>query len=306
MDYKSLNETLKQFLEGDVVSFADFKRNKMAQRRKERNAEFEKQFGDELQKTQDEWNKNNILITIDKIKVNWAEGPIKNPHYDAGEEFSYENFQEDVWARDYINQIKDNYDKCEITVYITTNQDEFNREYKYRFTIGGGKEECDVYQTLEMIIKKDTGKDVTITNDPVKYNENYYKQLVKEYGVEAPVKEDPLKADYIKDYTKPVEEVAVGDILECNWGYSMSLVDYYKVIERKKKSIKLAKLDTKVVEGDGGRGKCIPTLETKPDQYVDGKLFRIGYKYSKDVVCQVNGHSCVFWDGKPGSFDTWD
>jgi len=306
MDFKQLNKELKQILEGDVVSFADFKRNKMAQRRKERSAEFEKEFGDELQKSTDEWNKTNILLTIDKIKVNWAEGPIKNPHYKEGEEFSYENFQEDVWARDYMNAIKESYDKCDITIFITTNQGLYNREYNYRFTIGGGKEECDIYQALEFIIKSKEGKTPVITNDPVKYNENYYKQLVKEYGVEAPVKEDPLKADYVKDYTKAVEDVAVGDILECNWGYSMSLVDYYKVIERKKKSIKLAKLETKIVEGDGGRGKCIPTLQTKPDQYVDGKLFRIGYKYSKDVVCQVNGHSCEYWDGKPGSFDTWD
>ena len=306
MNIRKLNEELDKLLEGDVISFADFKRNKYAQRRRERNAEFEKQFGDELQKTTDEWNKNNILVTIDKVKVNWAEGPIKNPHYKDGEEFSYENFQEDVWARDYMNQIKEKYDKCEITVYITTNQGLYNREYKYRFTIGGGKEECDVYQSLERIIKQDTGKHVTITNDPVRYNENYYKQLVKEYDIKAPIKEDPMKASYIKDYRKPVENVAVGDILECNWGYSMSLVDYYKVIERKKRSIKLAKLETKIVEGDGGRGKCIPTLQTKADQYVDGKLFRIGYKYSNDVVCQVNGHSCEFWDGKPGSFDTWD
>ena len=102
------------------------------------------------------------------------------------------------------------------------------------------------------------------------------------------------------------QEVEVGDILECNWGYSMSLVDYYKVIERKKASIKLAKLETKIVSGDGGRGTCIPTDKTKPDQYVDGKLFRIGYKYDNKVVCSVNGHSCYYWDGKPGSFDTWD
>lgn len=310
MDFKKLNEQLIKFMEGDVVSFMDYKRNKVAQRRKERNAEFEKQFGDELQKTQDEWNKNNILITIDKIKVNWAEGPIKNPHYDPGEEFSYEDFQEDVWARDYMNAIKESYDKCDITIFITTNQGFYNREYNYRFTIGGGKEECDVYHALELIVKSKEGKTPVITNDPVKYNENYYKSLAKEYGIQEPVKEDPLKAPYVRDYskggTKKAEDVQVGDILTCSWGYSMTIVDYYKVIEKKAKSIKLAALEVKNISGDGWSGQCMPGENTKPDNKVDGKLFRIGAKWSKDLVCQVGGHSCYYWDGKPDSFDRND
>lgn len=310
MDFKKLNEQLNKFLEGDVVSFMDYKRNKVAQGRKERNAEFEKQFGDELQKTQDEWNKNNILITIDKIKVNWAEGPIKNPHYNSGQEFSYENFQEDVWARDYMNAIKESYDKCDITIFVTTNQGEFNREYKYRFTIGGGKEECDIYQALELIVKSKEGKTPVITNDPVKYNENYYKQLAKEYGIQAPVKEDPLNEPYVKDYsnngTKTPQEVEVGDILYRVGGYSMTYYDYYKVIDKKKASIKLQNIGVKNISGDGWSGTCIPADKPEKDQYVDGKLFRIGYKYSKDTVCRVNGHSCYYWDGKPDYFNEMD
>lgn len=303
MDFKKLNEQLNKFLEGDVVSFMDYKRNKIARRREERNAEFEKQFGDELQKTQDEWNKTNILLTIDKIKVNWAEGPIKNPHYNSGEEFSYENFQEDVWAKDYMNAIKESYDKCDITIFITTNQGEFNREYKYRFTIGGGKEECDIYQALELIVKSKEDKTPVITNDPVKYNENYYKQLVKEYGIQAPVKEDPLAASYVKDYskggTKKPEDVEIGDILYGSW-----LTHFYKVIGKTSRSVKLARLGSKIVSGDSWQGKCIPTEEIIKDQYVDGKNLRIGTKWSDTVVCQVADHGVDYWDGKPKSFDT--
>lgn len=307
MDFKQLNEELKQILEGDVVSFADFKNRKTAERRKERSAEFLKQHGDELQAQLDKFNDSALVVTIDKIKVLWAEGPIKNPHYEPGEEFSYENFQEDLYARDYMNQIQEKYDKCEFEIFWTQNDGLYNQSMKMRVTIGGGREECNIFETFEMILDQKNDRRVMITNDPVKYNENYYKQLAKEYGIEPPVKENPLNDPIVKSYVRNTpQEVEVGDILECNWGYSMSLVDYYKVIERKKASIKLAKLETKIVSGDGGRGTCIPTDKTKPDQYVDGKLFRIGYKYDNKVVCSVNGHSCCYWDGKPGSFDTWD
>ena len=86
MDFKELNETLQKFLEGDVVSFNAFKRNKMAQQRKQRNQEFVDKYGDELQKSLDKWNETNVMVEIQKIKVLDCEGPIKEPHYQPGEE----------------------------------------------------------------------------------------------------------------------------------------------------------------------------------------------------------------------------
>ena len=295
MDFKKLNEQLNKFLEGDVVSFMDYKRNKIARRREERNAEFEKEFGDEIEK---ELNKF-ILVEIEKVKVLACEGPIKNPHFEPGEEFSYENFQEDLWARDYMNQIMEKYDKCDIELYLSTNTEK--QTFRMRCTIGGGKEECDIYQQLEMRLKGD--KEVVIKNDPVKYNENYYKQLVKEYDIKAPIKEDPLAASYVKDYskggTKKPEDVEIGDILYGSW-----LTHFYKVIGKTSRSVKLARLGSKIVSGDSWQGKCIPTEEIVKDQYVDGKNLRIGTKWSDTVVCQVAGHGVDYWDGKPKSFDT--
>ena len=49
MNIRKLNESLSQLLEGDVVSLLDYKREKNANRRKERSQEFVKQYGDELQ-----------------------------------------------------------------------------------------------------------------------------------------------------------------------------------------------------------------------------------------------------------------
>ena len=72
----------------------------MAQQRKQRNQEFVDKYGDELQKSLDKWNETNVMVEIQKIKVLDCEGPIKEPHYQPGEEFSYENFQKDLYARD--------------------------------------------------------------------------------------------------------------------------------------------------------------------------------------------------------------
>ena len=309
MDIKKLNEELQKFLEGDVVSFTDYKNRKVAERRKARSQEFLKQHDAEMQKSLDDFNKNNILATIDKIKILSCEGPIDNPHFESGEEFSYENFQERLYILDYFNQIQDKVDKLDFEVHVSL-RDGANIVEKLRCDIGDGREACDVYETLEMIISQEYPKNMMITNDPVKYNENYYKSLAKEYGIVAPKEEDPMDAPYVKDYskggTKTAMDVEVGDILYQIGGYSMTYYDYYKVIDKKNKSIKLASLGEKIVDGDGWRGRCIPDNNIVPDRDVDGKLFRIGAKYNNKVVCQVNGHACYYWDGKPDSFDRMD
>ena len=178
-----------------------------------------------------------------------------------------------------------------------------------RITIGAGKDECDIFKYLNIYLNKQGEGEVVITNDPVEYNENYYKQLAKEYNVEKEeVKEEPLP-DYVKDYTKDPQDVAVGDILTCSWGYSMTIVDYYRVTERKAKSIKLEKLATKTLTGGGYQGTCMPSNERAADRFqtdIQNKLFRIGVKWSKDVVCQINGHSVYYWDGKPDHYDHMD
>lgn len=307
MDFKELNETLQKFLEGDVVSFNAFKRNKMAQQRKQRNQEFVDKYGDELQKSLDTWNKTNVMVEIQKIKVLDCEGPIKEPYYQPGEEFSYENFQKDLYARDYINGLKEVYDKCNIEVTCLVGKE--TKTYKMRVTIGAGKEECNVYHLLELYVQKDTNKTPLIQNDEEPYELNYYKQLAKEYQVtktEEPEEVNPLQKDYSKDGTKLGAEVEVGDIITCTWGYSMVLVDFYKVIDKKKASIRLQHLETKPVEGGQGRGTLVPIDTPKEDSEVDGKLFRIGVKWDKKVVCKIKGHYAAYWDGKPKYYDTWD
>jgi hypothetical protein len=89
----------------------------------------------------------------------------------------------------------------------------------------------------------------------------------------------------------------------------MVLVDFYKVIEvikRKLTHVRLAKLEKRAVKGDLSQGEVIPTQTTVKNYLVDGKRFRVGVRWAKDVVCQVDDHACYYWNGEPQRLDTMD
>ena len=56
------------------------------------------------------------------------------------------------------------------------------------------------------------------------------------------------------------QNVQVGDIFRCGWGYSMSLNDFYQVISKKGNKVTVREIASEYVEGDwmGGQVKCIP------------------------------------------------
>ena len=311
MDFKQLNESLQKFLEGDVVSFTDFKRNKMARQRKERSAQFIQDYEKELNKSLE----NKVFVEIQKIKVVWAEGRIDGVNsFKGGEELSYEEFQKRAYEYNYALKDRIGQDKVKITVYFNyhdtnTNEDD---QYNMRVYIGGDKnltyKEVNVMYLLQRAWKESLqGKELIFTNDEVypDVNDNSLQYAV----LEEPEKEEEkeyIKIDYSNKNTKTAQEVEVGDIIYTVWGYSMVLVDFYQVAERKKASIKLEKLQTVIVDGDGMQGTSAPI--DKPDERndIDGKLFRIGTKYDKKAVCQINGHTAYYYDGEPKSFDHMD
>ena len=195
--FEEVNKELDKLLEGDVVSFTDFKRQKNANQRKERNAE--------------------ILADLDKMM---AEVP---------------------------SELK------------------------------GDREELYKEEPSETENEK-VGKDL-----PAK---NY--------------KKEPIKAE-------------VGDILVCEWGYSMRLVEYYRVISANGKSVKLEHLKGRRITDDGWTGTEVPTDVVVKDDKVDGRTFRIippNKQLWNDIqnwnVCKINGNYAEFWDGKPKAFDTLD
>jgi hypothetical protein len=58
----------------------------------------------------------------------------------------------------------------------------------------------------------------------------------------------------------------VRDILSCSWGYGQTNVDFYQVTESGKKYVKIEKIETRIVSGDGFSDRVVPgdRLGNKP------------------------------------------
>lgn len=93
-------------------------------------------------------------------------------------------------------------------------------------------------------------------------------------------------------------EIKDGSIVYSQWGYSMCLVDFYKVIGRTEKRLYLYPLKKEIVSGDSWHGHVMPTDEientTKKTAYFSKNYFRIV------------GERLKLFDGKPKMIDTAD
>ena len=101
----------------------------------------------------------------------------------------------------------------------------------------------------------------------------------------------------------------VGDILYSSWGYSMTIVDFYKVIKVSPsgKSISLQPLHSDVVEGDAGyTGYVMPSKsENRSKKPIPNK--RVSptglHGYSVKINNVANAYK---WDGKKRYFNRMD
>ena len=101
-----------------------------------------------------------------------------------------------------------------------------------------------------------------------------------------------------------------GDILFSSWGYSMRLVDFYKVIGASKSFVKLAHLADYNSKQDewGQAGYKMPKLDQiEPDSNVDGRRFKVHVRDDGKPFVKINNYEWAeMWDGKPKAFDTYD
>lgn len=288
MNIKKLNEELRALLEGDVVSFTDFKRQKEA----EKNL------------------KNAFQINIKKITIKWCETAFGIKFFKDNEEMSYEDFQKRVYVADYFLQQNKSYCKCAYIadIDLTENGKTEEETYEGRIYLGEGKENVNLLVNMEQFINESTGKAVFFDNVPVIMKDSEIESLSKIYKTPykepeknvADVSQNSLIKDYSNNETKTAQDVEVGDILYVSWGYDMTIVDFYRVIERKKASIKLETLAHKFTPQ---QDKVIPIDKVIPNDKVDGKLFRLSKHYG---VCQINGHIARYWNGKPKYYNTMD
>ena len=288
MNIKKLNEELRALLEGDVVSFMDFKRQKEA----------EKNLKDAFQ------------INIKKITIKWCETAFGIRFFKDNEEMSYEDFQKRVYVADYFLQQNKGYCKCAYIadIDLTENGKTEEETYEGRIYLGEGKENVNLLVNMEQFINESTGKSVFFDNVPVIMKDSEIESLSKMYKTPykepeknvADVSQNSLIKDYSNNETKTAQDVEVGDILYVSWGYDMTIVDFYRVIERKKASIKLETLAHKFTPE---QDEVIPIDKVIPNDKVDGKLFRLSKHYG---VCQINGHIARYWNGKPKYYNTMD
>ena len=288
MNIKKLNEEFRKLLEGDVVSFADFKRQKEA----------EKNLKDAFQ------------INIKKITIKWCETAFGITFFKDNEEMSYEDFQKRVYVADYFLQQNKGYCKCAYIadIDLTENGKTEEETYEGRIYLGEGKENVNLLVNMEQFINESTGKAVFFDNVPVIMKDSEIESLSKIY--KTPYKEpeknvgnvsqNSLIKDYSNNETKTAQDVEVGDILYVSWGYDMTIVDFYRVIEKKKASIKLECLAHKFTPE---QDEVVPIDKVIPNDKVDGKLFRLSKHYG---VCQINGHIARYWNGKPKYYNTMD
>ena len=291
---RDLNEVLDTLHEGEVISFTDFKRQKEAQKN--------------LDKA--------LHVKINKIIINWCESAFNITFFQDKEELSYEEFQKRAYVADYFLQQNEGYCKCSYTAQIEIQQGPNGNiedsSYTGRLYLGAGKEENNILVNMEQFINENTGSVIFFDNIPVTYSQQQistqakmYKQPYKQSQKDLTKHTDnPLVKDYSNKGTKTAQDVQVGDILYTSYGYDMTLVDFYKVIERKNASIKIQLLNYQVVDGNGyGSGKVVPLPSPAQDSEVDGKIFRLSKNYG---VCKIGGKTARYWDGTPMYYNHMD
>lgn len=109
-----------------------------------------------------------------------------------------------------------------------------------------------------------------------------------------------------KKYDSPaITGDLVGKIFYCSWGYSMTLVDFVKVIKQTEKSLLVQEMETMVSNDDGGgSGKAVPG-ELKQDEKTF-RLFSKKYKRYDKVYFVGQEKTWSMYDGTPQYYNSWD
>ena len=102
--------------------------------------------------------------------------------------------------------------------------------------------------------------------------------------------------------------LGIGSILVCSWGYSMTLVDFYKVIKETAKTVLVQAIGSKEISDTMGylSGHAIPD-----ENKILEEQLRV-YKKYHDNGCSLKSRKRGFakyfskWDGEPQYFNHCD
>jgi hypothetical protein len=75
-----------------------------------------------------------------------------------------------------------------------------------------------------------------------------------------------------------MDTINVNDVFVQRWGYSCTIVDFYQVVHKTPKSVKVVRLKTRSIAGENQQSYFVKPMLNEPDPYYnrDGpKLYRV-------------------------------
>jgi len=95
-----------------------------------------------------------------------------------------------------------------------------------------------------------------------------------------------------------INKVKIGDIFINSWGYDQTNIDYYQVVKKSKKTIKIRAISSEVVEDGFMQGQSKPKI----NDFVGEELQKTPYEYTDDSC--LSGR--VYLTSTYGSMQKWD
>ena len=125
-------------------------------------------------------------------------------------------------------------------------------------------------------------------------------------GVSASISENPVRTS---SETVSRYGVKVGDILSGSWGYSMTIVDFYKVTKILSPCrVEIQKIGATCISADRGGGEnLMPNPDNVIGESVQKTIMKDRY-YTREERWYIKTEYCHLtpWDGEPEYQNTWD
>lgn len=105
-----------------------------------------------------------------------------------------------------------------------------------------------------------------------------------------------------------MEQVQVGDIFVCCWGYGQTNVDYYQVTKKTAKTVTVRPIESKGVDTGWCQRDVMPVRDAfTSDVHVpfEGKRCKMQGYSSRPAITICSYADAYLWDGKPAHETSW-
>lgn len=289
--YEELNNKIQTFLEGEVIDFTKFKKEKDVDK-----------LTDNMFNAPQENEVRLNGIQPQKCEIDGV------PLFDSIN-YSAKDFQAKLIALKTLLDLGKFDDKgCTIEFFCTLTDKDLNSKIpKMRVELSEIDKDFDLIELIEDFMENNFAV-VNIVNgerpsqkdiaDAVDDYRKIFNKTHQDNASEAPL---ALAKDYSNEGKKYGEDVEEGDILYQMIAYGTTSYTFFKVIKRTLGSIRVTQLEkqTKLINDDDGR--VVPAEKVKANPEVDGRTIRI-HKSKGDwdnVVCKIGGYNCYYWNGQP-------